>query len=322
MGQLRSIQVLRAVAAIGVVILHTSTVHGIVPDASAIGAAGVDLFFVISGVIMVTVGAHATPLGFLSRRAFRIYPMWLVAALPCLLAGNSSAAQVAATITLWPVYDTYVLPALDLGWTLSFEMLFYIAFAFSLRFGAAVPLVAYAVAFLAGQIAPGPLLDFIGNPMILEFLAGVLIARLPRSTLLAISVIPVAVLLASSAPSGLYAGDVARDANRAIFRVLWWGLPAALIVYSAITFERLFKASIWTAAVLLGNASYAIYLFHPYVLNSLDLPPRALVLAAVALGVALHLTLEPVLNKFTGAARRKIGGLRRDPTRYGMQPGI
>ena len=65
--RLRSVQVLRGIAAMAVVAHHAFS-------GTRIGAAGVDLFFVISGFIMATCGRDRRPLEFLADRAWRIYP--------------------------------------------------------------------------------------------------------------------------------------------------------------------------------------------------------------------------------------------------------
>ena len=82
-GKLRSIQILRAFAAFSVVALHSYMSSQSV-DASPfrIGAAGVDLFFVISGFIIATIAPSQAPGAFLLSRAWRIYPLWFVALLP------------------------------------------------------------------------------------------------------------------------------------------------------------------------------------------------------------------------------------------------
>ena len=73
--KLRSIQVLRGIAAMAVVGHHAF-------DGTRIGAAGVDLFFVMSGFIMATCARDRGPLEFLADRAWRIYPLWLIAVTP------------------------------------------------------------------------------------------------------------------------------------------------------------------------------------------------------------------------------------------------
>ncbi len=75
-----------------------------------------------------------------------------------------------ATFLLWPATDQMTAPALGVGWTLCFEMLFYACAALVLierRWVFAI-IGAYGIAFLLRPI--GPIFQFLGNPIILEFL--------------------------------------------------------------------------------------------------------------------------------------------------------
>ena len=123
LSKLRSIQVLRGVAACAVVLLHAHLSGGtpIGENWARLGAAGVDLFFVISGFIMATI-AKPSAGRFLFDRFWRIFPLWLVAVTPWLIALRPGPSIIAASLTLWPVYHQFTMPALDVGWTLSFEL--------------------------------------------------------------------------------------------------------------------------------------------------------------------------------------------------------
>src|SRR3954447_5293409 len=127
MQKLRSIQVLRAVAACAVVVLHAyPDAHAPVGNAGY-GAAGADLFFVISGFIMANVSQGRTGREFLGDRLWRIYPLWWVAVLPWLFMLPRGPTFIASSITLWPIYGAYYyVPVLKVAWTLSFELLFYL----------------------------------------------------------------------------------------------------------------------------------------------------------------------------------------------------
>ena len=91
---LGNIQALRAVAALMVVVVHAYAVESTylpgrpwTTPFHVLGTYGVDLFFVISGTVMVAstagwFGKPGSPLRFLTRRATRIYPpYWIVSAL-------------------------------------------------------------------------------------------------------------------------------------------------------------------------------------------------------------------------------------------------
>src|SRR5438128_2745859 len=68
------------------------------------GAAGVDLFFVISGFIMAQVSLGRTAGQFLGDRLWRIYPLWWVAVLPWLFLLPRGPTFIASSLTLWPIY--------------------------------------------------------------------------------------------------------------------------------------------------------------------------------------------------------------------------
>ena len=175
MCKLGSVQVLRGVAASGVVVFH-ATGAGF-----ATVAAGVDLFFVISGFIMATIGPGKQPLRFLGDRVIRIFPLWLVAVAPWLLVLHPTLPKLLVSLTLWPIYGgQFYWPVLGVGWTLSFECLFYAAFALARYTRAAVPLALFALFLVTGVLGGGGTFGYLGSPISIEFLLGILIAKLPR----------------------------------------------------------------------------------------------------------------------------------------------
>lgn len=292
MQKLRSIQVLRGVAATAVVTLHAygETTDGRITFAHH-GGAGVDLFFVISGFIMASVGAGKRPEAFLADRARRIYPLWLIALAPWLLIGPLTAGILVSSLTLWPIYGgAFQTPALGVGWTLCFEMLFYLAFALALATRAWVPLALYAACFILAILTMAATFRFLGNPLACEFLMGAAIARLPRREFLgpALAFSGLAIILSS--PAVLVNFTVVMDPARSILRLALWGLPAAAVVYGILSMET--RLPSLRPLVFLGDASYAIYLFHPIVLYALHLPWPVEVLAAVAAGSAVHVLIE------------------------------
>jgi exopolysaccharide production protein ExoZ len=140
------------------------------------------------------------------------------------------------------------------GWTLCFEMLFYAAFAIGLATRPVIPIIAFAVCLLLG--ARTPFLAFVGSPLILEFLAGILIAKLPPTKLAPVLILASALWFAI-APTDYY---TATYGSHAALRVIAWGIPAAFLVYGALSVETLFAGRLFAIPVLVGNASYSIYL--------------------------------------------------------------
>jgi exopolysaccharide production protein ExoZ len=290
--KLRSIQALRAIAACAVVVLHAYPDVHAPTGAAGYGAAGVDLFFVISGFIMANVSQGRTAKAFLADRLWRIYPLWWVALVPWLFMVPRGPTFIASSLTLWPIYaGGYYVPVLKVGWTLSFELLFYFGMTLALRTRAIVPLALYALALVGALTTRNPLLQFVGSPMALEFLMGVVIARLPRRSMAGL-LVPLGIgLFALSSPA---VGDVESSlgAYWTLWRALEWGCPAALIVWGALSVEPLFKHRSLDLPVAIGDASYSVYLFHPVVAYGLTFVWPVRLVIGVATGWAVHLLIE------------------------------
>jgi peptidoglycan/LPS O-acetylase OafA/YrhL len=298
------VQILRGVAAMMVVFHHFClAVAEYHPSASilarsglgSLGAAGVDLFFVISGFIMVltqsrTGGSLSGASAFWKKRFIRIYPLYwfwtsvllmLWAASIALQAHHFSASYIALSYLLWPTHERMTLlhPLLDQGWTLSYEIYFYFLFGISIALGLRSMRLPFLIAAFALLAALGRLIDFpsgagllASNPLIIEFLLGALVgtfapqlrewgaahARLRRLLLGA----GVAALLGS-----MWMGDLVYSEtliySETVGRAILWGVPAFVIVAAASMFPR---DSFRNARQLihLGDASYSIYLTHAF----------------------------------------------------------
>jgi peptidoglycan/LPS O-acetylase OafA/YrhL len=308
--KLRSIQVLRGIAACAVVVLHAY------PDAHApignarYGAAGVDLFFVISGFIMANVARERTAAQFVRDRLWRIYPLWWVAVLPWLFMVPRGPTFVLSSLSLWPLYGGgYFVPVLKVGWTLSFELLFYLGMTLAIATRPAIPLALYALFLLGALTTANPLLHFVGSPMALEFLLGVLVARLPRALLLG-ALIPVGLALLAMTSPGI--GDVESSLGPqwALARTLQWGAPAALIVWGTLSLEGKLQGRAFDLPVAAGDASYAIYLFHPIAAFGLAFAWPIRLAAALGIGTAMHVLVERRLLQFRKSWRSLAARLR------------
>jgi exopolysaccharide production protein ExoZ len=294
--RLDAIQWLRALAALAIAVHHalheaalaggSASLQGILPL-----EAGVDLFFVISGFVMVHAsrdmfGSPAAILPFLRRRLARIAPIyWAATALfliPAFLGAVSGGrapptlAEIAASLAFLPYQrpDGVVQPLYGLGWTLNYEMFFYLVFALALplRRERAVPTVLLGLMALVaiGQFVPPSLAApwFWTRSIILEFGFGMLIGHMALS---GVRPTPAtAWALAGAALALLALGKLAPALLPD--RALLYGLPATLLVMAALAVEN--AGSGRPAARLLtglGDASYALYLLHPFVLRALAL---------------------------------------------------
>jgi exopolysaccharide production protein ExoZ len=306
MSKLIPIQVLRAVAALAVVLFHTQYEAGFLaagaartfqPDRTLPWEAGVDVFFVISGFVMVFASAPLFGRAggramFLSRRILRVVPLyWLTTTAYLALAllggglvkGQAEPGYVLASYAFYPVArpDGVMAPFYSLGWTLNYEMAFYALFALALGLRRR-PAVMAVLAMLCGLVAATRLLAlpqpvaFWGDPIVLEFGFGVVLGWLraegvtlgigPR---LALGVLGVALFAVVS--GGVTPGEIA-PADPALHRALSFGVPAACLV-AACGLARAQPAEAESRLVqlgsLLGDASYALYLTHPFVIRAL-----------------------------------------------------
>ena len=293
-GEYFGLQALRAVAALAVVAAHAPEDLAASPFPTSVnwfhGVAGVDLFFVISGFVMMLSSTrllakvHPARL-FLWRRLLRIAPLYWVltcAKLALLLAVPGEALHGRPSV--WNVVSSFlfipsagpggeVRPVIVVGWTLSFEMAFYLLFAVALLVGAAeagrrglLRFLAPAVAVLAllGAVRTDawPAWTMIADPIVLEFLAGVGVARLVQRRRLP-SPAGGAVLVVAGAAALLW------TVPRTIPRVLSWGVPAALVVLGVVALEPWLGRRLPRWLLLLGDASYSIYLAQTFALPAL-----------------------------------------------------
>jgi len=319
--KLWSLQILRFFAALGVVSAHalwfarnaTGQGGALFDIGNALGQAGVDVFFVLSGVIIATIAPAMRPEDFAFKRLRRIYPIYLVLVVPWLAiaawSGTLPWRGVLSTLTLWPVTDRITDPLSPVAWTLCFEMLFYACATLVLwrRWMLVVLLAAYGVALLAPVSA---LAQFVGSPLCLEFLAGVGLAQLPKRRWMRLALPLGVALLVAGAFLPIRPQDaqlVVSDVHNQWLRVAAWGAPAALIVWGTLQFDA--KPGLLS---YLGDASYSLYLCHPLILMLWIVglakvlpgaPPDLLSTSGVVLCVLaswrVHEAIEkPLLNAF------------------------
>jgi exopolysaccharide production protein ExoZ len=324
--RLYAIQYLRAVAALGVVVFHAAERTG---THFAIGAAGVDVFFVISGFIMwVLAGTRTTtPAAFLRERIERIVPLyWIVTGVMIL----GALLALFPNLRLTPGYVLSSLffipsrspgtgdiwPVLVQGWTLNYEMFFYLLCAGSLFLPSRWRLPALTTLFLA-LVAAGrlltpetPLLRTWTDPLLLEFLLGMALGRLWLHG----TMVPPAlggVLIVLAVAGFAFVGITYRG-----FAPFVLGPLAAALVLGILAFEKTEKVVRLPLAAYLGDASYSMYLWHTLAISvvakagpMLALPPAltfaAAVLGGTAIGIAVHEVVEKPIAAFMKARRQR-----------------
>ena len=325
-----SVQALRAAAALSIAVLH------VLHDATSLDpggmierwhdavpwGAGVDLFFVISGFVMVYAsndlfGRRDGPALFMARRLIRIVPLyWAATTLFLLVAliarsavseGAGSIADVLMSYLFLPARrpNGSIQPIYSLGWTLNYEMFFYVVFAASIwqtRYRALLQVtLVLCVAIAAHSMVPAGATAFVfwTDPIVAEFLFGMAIAVLAAAGISLSAWLRAGLVVI--ALTALIGGHIA---NIGGFAPVTTGLPMAMLVIAA-TLGR--AMTLPQALLLLGDASYALYLIHPFSMRAVGLFWRWLhlsgpvaaagyiatsLLLAIALAVAVYRWFE------------------------------
>lgn len=326
MRTIYSIQSLRAVAAIAVVIVHVSfevgeyTNNPRIGNAGAIGQIGVDIFFVISGFIMfmMTTEREMTPTEFLFDRFTRIWPLYALGTFGLLFlafAGRSMPPPPTMDLVkslLFIPYDNKgaIRPFLNVGWTLNYEMFFYVLFAVSMLLGrlrvVGLAAVLISLALIGAVLTPeNPILKTCTSPMLIEFLCGIGVGILWRSNL-KLPMWP-GICLALAGIIGAWWLWHPESGN--LERLIYAGFPSAVIVAGALSMEGA-SASKTDIGVLLGAASYSIYLTHPLTLlilgrvwKTIGVPDATTLMVvsifvSVVAGIGFHFLAERPLTAF------------------------
>jgi peptidoglycan/LPS O-acetylase OafA/YrhL len=249
---------------------------------------GVDVFFIISGFIMLFISGSvprrfSAATDFLIKRILRIVPLYwfftfAMAAVVLISPSDVSTstlftdelARSLLFIPYAPVGRFEMVPLLGQGWTLNYELFFYALFAFVLALTlrrylwATVSLAALAT---VGAVVPlPPAIAFLCHPMLLLFIAGLVLARwhevIPRHGFV--------VVLALLAAAIVWSVTIGRTQEQGTWlRLGLRGLPAIALVYALLFWRN--PPGFITHGIfpLLGDASYALYLSHPFVVNAL-----------------------------------------------------
>jgi exopolysaccharide production protein ExoZ len=343
---------LRGIAALMVVYHHLSiqtarTFSGFELPWAPIGAIGVDIFFIISGFIMwvTTQPAGQDQADFFFKRVVRVVPLyWAVISVvvlamivvpEALFTARMDLAHVVGSylfVPMWhPAVPDRIWPVLIPGWTLNYEMAFYLLLGSLLwlprraQFWATLGTLA-ALASAGALFAPqSAIMRFYTSPLLLEFAFGLVLGwiylrgiRLPSSAAIACILVALAALLFQEGEPG---------ATRAFF----WGLPAVLIVAALVSLDTGKRASTGNILFLLGSASYALYLTHVITLPLVAKGWTVLgagggtpaiasftalgIAACVGVGIATHLAFEQPVSRllYRLRARRRVVPTEEQP---------
>lgn len=340
-----NLQALRGIACMMVVLFHAAgfekqTAAGFKPLQPMLwcGYAGVDLFFVLSGYIITVsnrknLGKPSMALGFLFRRAWRIYPVfWITIGLVFfniwLTHGYYPQLKLREVLML-PQPNLGLPPVVPVSWSLTFELLFYFVFSLLILFPrklapfvlsgwAGIVVLAYVLQSTNVWVSSSKYVWLATSPLILEFCLGCLIAAVVRPGSvrwsLSYAVLGVAWAVVGAATFYTQHDNWEWIPFHAEVRVAVFGPAAALIVYGMTRAELSGWSRVPQWLCRLGDWSFSIYLAHSVAINDVlyvcdyrrhishnlvshTLWGTAIIGWSVALGWLLHRMAErPLMN--------------------------
>jgi len=336
--RLDNLQALRFVAAGLVLLTHTTfyVQSRIAPDFGFFyqGAAGVSLFFVISGVV-IYLSSTRLPLDasgaadFFQRRVIRIFPLyWVVTTLkvavvllaPAISRNQAGFSYVVGSYLLLPVKNAmgHMEPIHGVGWSLVHEMFFYYVFAAAMLFRRSpfivCSLVIGALSVVGMFTTPQNAVGMVClNEQNLLFVAGMVLAHLHTRGFRLPAVVAGVIFVA-----GLLL--MLTDAGRSFWTpyLKRFDIGAVLIILGAISMPSP-KGRLFRGMVSLGDSSYSLYLFHPILAPALCVGlwklgvkslPLVVAITWVSCLVAGHLIYLHIETRLTGWAK---GIFKRKP---------
>jgi peptidoglycan/LPS O-acetylase OafA/YrhL len=307
--------------------------------ATDLGAIGVDIFFVISGFV---IAMTASRLGgnwraFLAHRIARVVPLYFMLStcmLILMIAGLDDSTGhtpgVSSPLSFGQIFNTYAfIPVFDIehftnplsvnGWTLSFEMWFYLCFAWLIIFvggqraGKVLPCV-----MVAGVVVTAAsyhsnfwfLPKFLFHPFVLEFSAGCVLYHArdlmgKRALLILCLLVPVFLYFANQAQFLGKHWTILADPALGFYRAGVWGGFAVCLVGAVTQIDLKHSASWPKFLLLLGDSSYSIYLIAPLVM----LTVQAAILGLNKIIGSEYLTIPPFLCGTIYVLGTIIGGI-------------
>ncbi|MBT8545253.1 acyltransferase [Polynucleobacter paneuropaeus] len=319
--KLNNLQALRAFAALNVVFFHilgTSASYGFgVNDLKIFegwGFNGVDIFFVLSGFIMVYIRGEGamSPITFFVHRLTRIAPLyWLLTTLvlalslvaPSIFRSDIAGIKIHTIASMFFMSQPLLSksPVLFDGWTLEYEMLFYLCIAIGMFFKKISVTHLFVMLCISFLIA----IDLI-QPVAFEFLLGIFCGTLylnfrNNKRLQLICLLIGISCFASTLILFKMEGDIFSQ------RVIMYGLPSFLIIYGLLGVSQIKRG----ALTKLGDASYSIYLIQVFTIPAFykfanafqgitnDMLAIACLLFTAIGGYLIHIFIEIKLTKYT-----------------------
>lgn len=304
-NKLASLQALRGIAALLVLLFHYRFyLRGNDDSGTTVwdalfgwGIIGVDIFFVISGFIMVYTTSHypqgfASAKRFLINRAIRLIPLYYVGLLIAFFIGGAMSTfhypekvQNLISALTFTVYNTHVTPhyindsgMYNIRWTLNYEIYFYLIFTLCLlvrhRFIAllawgalATVIIPYLAGFrptlsVQGYNVDTPLAGLLSNPLLLEFLVGAIVGYLYigiKQTIRSCYLPYASAVIASGLLLYLCQGIYTGDIRALELKS---ALAIGAFILALTLAEPVFSGIIPKALIYSGNISFSLYLLH------------------------------------------------------------
>jgi len=244
------------------------------------GASGVNIFFVLSGFVMIYSSTKLMnePSGwkvFAERRVVRIVPIyWIATSIKLIVLLFTTGYVLHSRFGIANTIESYffiparnsegiISPVIGVGWTLNFEMLFYLLFTLALMFrvnvygfvGSVLTLLTIGSFF---RQPAWPAVAFYLDARVILFFLGMIIARICMTGVHIPKYLAILILALG------FVGLLAPLPPLLQLHSLPYVLAPALIVYSTASLEG--SLTRIPRFVLYGaDASYAIYLFHPFI---------------------------------------------------------
>ncbi|MBK86647.1 MAG: hypothetical protein CMC86_05565 [Flavobacteriaceae bacterium] len=284
---IKEIQYLRGVACLLVVFTHYRF-----PYLDQFnGSIGVDIFFVISGFIIAKSADNYinNPNKFIINRLIRIYPIWLilcaVSFISLIVFSSFDKIYLLESLILSPLFigeftSTYSEPIIFSGWSLKYEVLFYLLMFVFLKFSKnsyVLKTRIFLILSLLGVIGlfvdlPNAHLDLLFSSFYLHFAAGVFIQlkydfiksklSFNKIHLILSSILIIFVIYLNNDFGYSYIGNAKEFINidnYGIYRRFFiWGIPS-IIFFIVFTFSNLKDSKF---LMFFGNISYSLYLIH------------------------------------------------------------
>jgi exopolysaccharide production protein ExoZ len=346
-------QILRGIAASMVVAFHIGWMLSVQMGTNAkelisAGATGVDIFFVLSGFIMLhTTRFQFSPQEFLARRVIRVAPIyWLVTVAHEALALSLprhvfkyrfDLTNFLCALFFIPCYnfEGVVNPPVAQGWTLTYEMFFYVLLAFVSTFFFKIRTAVLSILFpglvLCGFIwhSTNAVWTTYTDPLLIEFLVGCIIAMLVDSNVIRLGKSAACLIIIGGFILLIACWELNTPPH---YRGLLLGLPAGCVVLGTAGAERFFNLRKLRILNAIGDSSYSLYLTHTFVISAMSLVFRSKLARAghgipvafitfaicVGLGIIFYRLVERPMTRYLN--RRFIGPRRINPRNAVLPP--